>query len=197
MRAKDSVSGAGKYVLGRISNWFLFNVIFALVPIAAVVAYRWQNGTLKYEHIRESTLEMYFFTVVICVTAIMELGYDRSRIEKGSILSVLWGFFILCAVLSAMLYGQYIATKISGTGRVIFWDNSFYLSLGFALFAFFASLYVQIHLGRVEFLVEMSRSEESERDREISLPPMSPPPTNRSITQPQRQQQTNKRNRRP
>lgn len=140
------------WVLNRIVRWLVFNVLFAIIPISAVLYLRTLNDTLNVTDLVENTLEFYFFTVMISITCLADLGYDKSRIPKGSILESVWSFFLLLSIWVALSYGVHLASKLLIADPAKLLERSFYFSIGYAVLAFCLALYVQIRLAREEFV---------------------------------------------
>lgn len=91
----------------RLLRWFFLSFLFAVLPLAFVLALRWLGtGDLDIESLEASASEILFFALTISVTTEGDIVETYWRLgDADSLYYGLVLFFLFGAVWSALLYG--------------------------------------------------------------------------------------------
>lgn len=133
----------------RLLRWFVYNLIFALIPLITVIIFRFLAGSFSVQVMQEHISEILFFALMISVVTVGEINEAMKSVNLNNTLSTLRHFFILGIVGSAILFGAVEAVSIPSINLPIsFRPRLLSLSIILAVILFLVSTFAQILLAR-------------------------------------------------
>lgn len=88
----------------RILRWFLFSVLFALLPIGISILLHilFKNDTYD---LKNCSCELLFFVIVMSATTLGDIQEISRYIKKDFLIIMFFGVSIIFAIIAAILYG--------------------------------------------------------------------------------------------
>ena len=130
----------------RIRKWFLFEVIFALLPLMSYIIVRYINGVEI--SLEECIPELLFFTIMICANCLCVVSDMKNSKEEG-FFEAFFVSLVILIVIAAVLYGGLQVQNIKDN---IIIQRTYTFSVMIAIASAMLGLLVQIKSVREEDL---------------------------------------------
>lgn len=132
----------------RIVNWLIYNVLFALFPLGAVVALHALHDTLTIQTVADSP-EILFFCIMVSATALGDLSNVPTKPAKWDwVFQSAWGVLFLGAIGSALLYAFLLYDNTVTPGPSVFRIRLLNLSLVLAVVYGILGTAIEVWIGR-------------------------------------------------
>lgn len=138
----------GDLMKKHIAQWFIFTVLFALIPLLIFLLSSAIFKNSIENIINKSFHELYFYSIMISASTIRDLLHVNNEIKETARFIIAFGFIIILLIASTAVYGMIIfidnfiesnvATSISST----YINTLFTCSLILGLFTTIISLLV-------------------------------------------------------
>jgi hypothetical protein len=133
----------------RLSRWFWFNFVFALMPLMLAILIRILSSKLSFQDIASSS-EVLFFSLMLSATSIGD-AIENSKLDKNHVrFTNMWCALLFVAIISSVLYGCLLLDTILNLQLAVFRSKLFYLSVLLALASFGISFSTQLWIAKVE-----------------------------------------------
>ena len=132
----------------RLIYWFTYNVVFALLPLIAMLLMRSLTGKLSSDAV--ATSEVLFFALMVSAVAggdIKDCVTDRKRNDTFRILE---SSLLIGAFLSAILYGAFVYDNVAEQHSSVFQARLPIVSITLASVLFVLSTLTEMLLGKLE-----------------------------------------------
>jgi hypothetical protein len=121
----------GDPLFDRLTKWFTYAILFALLPFGISWGLRLLHGVTSIDWMYRSP-EVLFFCVMLCATALGDINEVSSKAPPTRKLKVARIFLLLFGFVSATLYGALALDTLEGPGHAVFQRNLFWSSVVFA-----------------------------------------------------------------
>ncbi len=134
----------------RLIRWMTYNLMFALLPLAASLFLHKLANKLTLEAMANSP-EILFFSIMVSAISLGDISEINFIIKKWDItFGVLKSALLLGAVWSAILYGSFLYDSIIGQSLSNFRIQLLNVSMLLAVILFILSTIVQVLIGKIE-----------------------------------------------
>lgn len=132
----------------RIFNWFIFGIIFALMPLIIYVLMHYIcNKPIISE---ECIPELLFFNIMVAATCMWDVTEMRRAISNDFFVNCFYISLIILLIFAAMFYGAMQLQGIDTSIKLIEIDRLFYFSRNMSIVGGILGTIIQIILSRVE-----------------------------------------------
>ncbi|HEX8163385.1 MAG TPA: hypothetical protein VF538_16055 [Pyrinomonadaceae bacterium] len=133
----------------RLSRWFWFNFVFALLPLILGVLIRFLGNKLDFQAIASSP-EVLFFSLMISATSIGDAIENRKIDKNETLFTNMWCALLFSGFFSAGLYGCLLVDTIFNLNLAVFRSNLLYFSILLAVASLTVSFFTQLWIAKVE-----------------------------------------------
>jgi glucan phosphoethanolaminetransferase (alkaline phosphatase superfamily) len=138
------------YTMGkRLTKWFWFNLVFALLPLLFLILIRKFGEQLTLLDIANSS-EILFFCTMMSITSAADAFEFRQQHKQEILLTNIFMALISIALVSSGLYACLLRDTILNTGQSAFRSNLFYFSILLSLGSLAVSFMAQWFIGKAE-----------------------------------------------
>lgn len=124
-------------------------MLFAILPLVAVIILHALAGTLTVQSIIDSP-EILFFSLMISASVLGDLHAMPSQPARWDwIIALVWAVLLFGVILSTLLYGFLIYDTKVAPGPSIFRENLLWVSLILATFYGIMGTVVQVWIGKI------------------------------------------------
>lgn len=133
----------------RLSRWFWFNLMFALVPLGLMILIRHFGDKLTFQDVASSS-EILFFSLMLSATSIGDaIEYSR-KIKREALFINMWCSLLFIGIVSSVLYGCLLLDTVLGLNLMAFRSKLLYFSLLLALASLAVSFATQLWIAKIE-----------------------------------------------
>lgn len=138
------------YKMGkRLTKWFWFNLVFALLPLLFLILVRGFGEQLTLWDIANST-EILFFCTMLSATSAADAFEFRQHHQRETLLMNIFLALMCVAIISSGLYVCLLRETILNPRQVVFRSNLFFFSILLAIGTLVISFMAQWFIGKAE-----------------------------------------------
>lgn len=132
----------------RIFNWFMFGIIFALMPL---IIYGLMHYICNKPIISEECIpELLFFNIMVAATCMWDVTEMRRVIRDDLFINSFYISLIILLILAAIFYGAMQLQSFDTSIKIIEIDRLFYFSRNMSIIGGILGTIIQIILASME-----------------------------------------------
>ena len=138
----------GDLMKRHIAQWFIFTVLFALIPLLIFLLFSVIFKNSIENIINKSFHELYFYSIMISASTIQDILHVKSEIKETARFIIAFGFIIILFISSTAVYGMiifidnFIESDVAISINITYINTLFTCSLILGLFTTIISLLV-------------------------------------------------------
>lgn len=132
----------------RILNWFLFGILFALMPLIIYIVLHYMCEIAI--EIRDCISELLFFTIMICATCLWDVNDMKKKIKSDIVFNLFFASLIILLIFSAILYGGIQLQNMKNDIKIMSIQRTYTFSMIMTISSGILGTIIQIVLSRIE-----------------------------------------------